>query len=177
MKQETNKIYYIDETSSNKLIDEIEELEKELKDLNLKRKEVHKQGTDVSWDDSEFINLEEEIKIVECEIKRRRKILNDYIILPSENIEGLVCFENILKLKLIFSDGTTEDIIGKLVGVANFVNKDEGYVEISINSPIGKAIYGKKIGEKVSCPMNNQTNQVEILEEIKLEKSKTKKKI
>lgn len=54
-------------------------------------------------------------------------------------------------LKLDYGEGDVEEFKGKLVALPSEVMEGE----ISLNSPIGQAIIGKKEGDAISCLLNN----------------------
>ena len=61
------------------------------------------------------------------------------------NDENIVKINDIVLLKLEYEDSSSEESLFKLVGTFYTNNNDEEYQEITLNSPIGKAIYHKKI--------------------------------
>ena len=75
-----------------------------------------------------------------------RKILNDLVIIKEEVKEDdLVKINDKVLLKLEYEDGSSEELLFKLVGTFYANNNDEEYQEITLNSPIGRAIYHQKI--------------------------------
>ena len=91
-----------------------------------------------------------------------------------ENIkEELVEVGDILNILLSPEDDEPENMVIKLVEEAN--NNGIDIIEISINSPLGKAIYKHKIGEVTNYKVNDSIFNVTILNKIKdLEKIKQK---
>ncbi len=68
---------------------------------------------------------------------------------------------NTITLTMQFVDVDEEpiDLVVKLVNKANPVNSEE----VTLNSPLGTAIYHKGIGDKVKYKVNNSHIEVEIL--------------
>jgi len=91
-----------------------------------------------------------------------------------ENIkEELVEVGDILNILLSSKDDEPENMVIKLVNEAN--NNGIDITEISINSPLGKAIYKHKIGEVTNYKVNENIFNVTILGKIdNLEKVKQK---
>jgi len=91
-----------------------------------------------------------------------------------ENIkEELVEVGDILNILLSSKDDEPENMVIKLVNEAN--NNGIDITEISINSPLGKAIYKHKIGEVTKYKVNENIFNVTILGKIdNLEKVKQK---
>lgn len=89
-----------------------------------------------------------------------------------ENIkEELVEVGDILNILLSSKDDEPENMVIKLVNEAN--NNGIDIIEISINSPLGKAIYKHKIGEVTNYKVNENIFNVTILSKIE-EKVKQK---
>lgn len=163
MKKE--QIVYMDIESYNRYLEDLEKLIEEKKSIDKQRSEVHKKGTDVAWDNAEFMYLERKSNRYAAEIKRRRLNLGNIVILKHQEDEELVDFGDILRLSLYDQFGNDE-IIGKLVGDAKVSKDNSDYVEISGNGLIGALIYGKKVGETISYVANDITCYVQIIEKL-----------
>lgn len=173
MKKEQQKKYYLDKESYDNLLYQNEKLEEELRQLNYQRGEAHKKGTGVAWDGAEFSTLEARINVVKDQLNRNLNIINSAILIENKNTDGTIDIGDILRLNIIYSKDDSEEFIGKLVGFASKTNGE--YEEISVNGPVGAAIYGKNIGETISYNVAGRSYNVEILERIK-EKVKTRKR-
>ena len=65
---------------------------------------------------------------------------------------------------MIFSPEDNETIEFKLVGaVKSHISDNDDIYEISINSPLGKSVYHKKVGDKVSYKVENEIFNIEII--------------
>lgn len=167
-KRDNDTRIYIDEEGYKQTLQEIQNLTKQLNLVNRGRGLVHKFGEGENWDSAEFLEIERLTQMLSREIYEKRLFLENVIILPKLGKTDIVDFGDILKLNMIFSEDDKDEMIIKLVG---FAKRDSGkdYVEVSVNSPLGSAIYGKKFGDRISYDVGNVTYQVEILEKLNLE--------
>lgn len=83
--------------------------------------------------------------------KRKLKIIND------KHINGLVNIGDTIEIKFIYDDDDYELDSIKLTG--NYLPVDN---EITLNSPLGKTIYKKKIGSKLEYKVNDNIIKIEI---------------
>lgn len=169
---EEQKIIYMDIESYEQYIEDIDKLIEQKKTLTKKKNEVHKSGTDVAWDNAEYLNLESECERLSVEIQRRRLNLGNIVILKHQNNNQIVDLGDVLRLNIIDQYGNDE-IIGRLVGDAK-PNQDSEYLDISVNSLIGRLIYGKKIQETISYETNGVTCCVQIKEKLNIQKEEQK---
>ena len=108
----------------------------------------------------------------------KQKLLTAEIV---ENLgdESLIDIGDIVKIDMIFSESDREEEIFKLVATNPSFGLDTGISEVSINSPIGKAMYHKRIGETAQYKVNDRTFTIQIKEKVLLdleEKTLTKKR-
>ena len=89
------------------------------------------------------------------DLEKYLKIVND------KKDEDKVNISDTVKLLFTYDDGSSEEEIVKLTG--KYMPNEDGLVlEISLNSPLGKAIYKKKIGDKVSYQVHGNLINVKI---------------
>ena len=83
------------------------------------------------------------------------------------NKKNIVDLGDILRLDIIDED-EVEEIIVKLVCIPeyNYSANNIYQEEISISTPIGKAILGRKIGDEVTYEIGNAKSKIKILEKI-----------
>ncbi len=98
----------------------------------------------------------------------RNNLLNAEIV---ENLgdESLIDIGDVVKINMIFSEDDIELETFKLVATNPNFDRNQEISEVSINSPLGKAIYHKKIGDMTSYKVNDETIQIEIIEKIQLD--------
>jgi len=92
---------------------------------------------------------------------------------PENQLNNIVNVNDIVTLSFIFGEDDIETDLYKLVE-DNLVNKDNQYITITMNSPLGKAINHNEVGSVVSYTVENETFKVKIEEKIKLLSSKSK---
>ena len=83
--------------------------------------------------------------------KTKIEIIQDYY------KENYVNINNIVSLKFIYDD---ENELEDLILTGNYIPNEN---EITLNSPLGKAIYKKKIGEIVEYVVSENNIKVEII--------------
>ena len=87
---------------------------------------------------------------------KKKSMLKDIVIVDKES-NGTVSLN--MKVELLFiDDEEVEEYI-----ITGDINSNIEDNSITINSPLGSAIYGKKVGDKVSYKVGNNTYNVEIL--------------
>ncbi|MBP3635178.1 MAG: GreA/GreB family elongation factor [Bacilli bacterium] len=95
------------------------------------------------------------------EQSKKLKVINDTY------DENLVNINDIVKIEFIYSEDDIENEIIKLTG--KFIpNEELDICEITLNSPIGKAIYKKKIGDICSYDVANKKMKIRIIERVKI---------
>ena len=172
-----NKIYLTDEG--------LNEYRKEIKILNDKLAEIQKMKSEAcsgavgdGWHDNfayEDAKRQEDaivtqikdlgdkskyIEIITNDIKDQNIInLND---IKDQNIINL---NDILKVEFTYEDGTKDEEIIKLTGNWKSREYDE-FQEVTLNSPIGKNIYGKDIKDIIEYSVNEKKIIVKVIEKI-----------
>lgn len=94
----------------------------------------------------------EEFKIMSA-LQEKIEGLSRIVIVDSLNEESVVDINDYVTIDMYFPGEEPEELIFKLVA-SNTPNFDGEVSEISLNSPLGKSVYGKKIGEKTSYSVN-----------------------
>lgn len=102
--------------------------------------------------------IDEDIKKMLNE-EKYLKVINDVY------DENLVNINDIVKVEFIYSEDDKEEEIIKLTG-KYIPNIDQKVQEITLNSPIGKAIYRKKIGDNCFYMVDDRKIKIRIIERI-----------
>ena len=87
---------------------------------------------------------------------KKKSMLKDIVIVDKES-NGTVSLN--MKVELLFID---DEEIEEYI-ITGDINSNIEDNSITINSPLGSAIYGKKVGDKVSYKVGDNTYNVEIL--------------
>ena len=149
---------YLDKLGYENYLKSLEDIKKEI-DENAKLMSLY--VSDDAYGDGWHDNFAyEETMRKEAELfqkyNKKKSMLKDIVIVDKES-NGTVSLNT--KVELLFiEDDTIEEYI--LTGDINS-NIDDN--SITINSPLGSAIYGKKVGDKVSYKVGDNTYNVEIL--------------
>ena len=160
-----NEIMKLDRIAVEKLNKEIMTLRKELAEISMERGALSTNNTVLGW----CANPEARILKNDYAIKeeRLRELENlKYELIDEHHIEGCVDINKTYKLLLEYPNGKnlekTITLVAGIPGESIFNSTPQ----ISLSSPIGKAISGKPIGSKntFTSPAGNCT--VTILEEV-----------
>lgn len=152
-----NAVEKMTEEGLNLLYNDLGKIEKEIDDIN---REFKKSGKD----DVEIETLIEK----KVRLEFRKKALLERIakveIIEMKIMDNLhINIGDVVELLMIFDEFDQEEITLELVGGEGKSTENK----ISINSPIGKAIYGREVGDVVSYAPNKDSKvQVKILRKI-----------
>lgn len=98
----------------------------------------------------------------ECYLKLERAE-----IVEKHDDDTLVDVNDIVTVDMIFGPDDSEELEFKLVGSVGAHTSDKsGIQEVLINSPLGKSVYHKKVGEKASYKVESRVFNVEIISKI-----------
>ena len=164
---------YLDQEGYTKLLTSIEELKLRLNENNKGRKAAFDAGAGDGWDSPELEEIERNEAMIMGELQRRYDELSRVVIIEKKENSETVEIGDTIKLHTIFSEDKFEEKLFKIVGGMPNFNLDVEIQEISINSPIGKAIYQKQIGETCKYSVNNRQFKVLIKEKIDLSKQQS----
>lgn len=109
-------------------------------------------------------SLREEYMITH-NIEKLLKMKQEIELLEEKRVEGAVCINDVLKIKIIYDEDDTETSIIKLTG-KYLPEPNPNYEEITLNSPLGSAIYLKPIPSQTHYEVNERKITVEIKEKI-----------
>ena len=98
-------------------------------------------------------------------IEKMLKMKEQIELLEDKTIEGVVCVSDILKITIIYAEDDVETSIIKLTG-KYLPEPNPNYEEITLNSPLGSAIYLKPIPSQTHYEVNERKITVEIKEKI-----------
>lgn len=101
----------------------------------------------------------EDVYMLKQEYQAMRAQLNDMELV--DEMPELVALGDTLKLDVNYYDGENETMNVKLVSK---IDSEDG--ELSVLSPMGKAIFCRVIGSEVSFEVNGHTNIVKIIEKV-----------
>lgn len=143
----------------------------EIKNLSLKYNKVLSskcEGQSFNCDndinmDASYMDKEREARLIYSEIQYKTKQLQKVVIIQKHNDEELVDINDVVTLNITGAE-EQRDLIVRLV--ASFPELDAEIQQISINSPLGKAIYQKHIGDKSSYTVKDKTFNITIVDKL-----------
>ena len=124
-------------------------------------------GNDYDIDNS-YLNKHEESYRIQDMINHYKQVLSEYVVIEKHGNADLVDIDDIVVLHYL--DESNGDKTYKLV--AHFPEDNPEIRETSINSPIGKAIYGKCVGEVIDYETRKGTFKAVVADIIKKELSR-----
>ena len=149
---------YLDKLGYENYLKSLEDIKKEI-DENAKLMSLY--VSDDAYGDGWHDNFTyEETMHKEAELfqkyNKKKSMLKDIVIIDKES-NGTVSLN--MKVELLFiDDETVEEYI-----ITGDINSNIDDNSITINSPLGSAIYGKRVGDKVCYKVRDNTYNVEIL--------------
>ena len=160
-----NEPILLDQEGYDKFLAEIESLKEQLTKIDMERGTACSDAVGDSWHDNfahdEAVRKE---RFVTNQLKEKYEQLKRIkIVTKSEAAinEGLVEIGDVVTLDMIAQTGKVKEHTIKIV--ATFGVSTEGSIrEVSIDSPLGNAIYHKKAGDKASYSVNGKSFTINI---------------
>jgi transcription elongation factor GreA len=151
-------IIYLDQEGYEEYLKKIEKLKYKLDEIGKDKSQSYTSAVGDGWHDNfDFEEATRQEMAVRLQIEKLREGLNNIVIVDNKKRKNSTNINDIVELDI--DDGVEQvKVIYKLV--AKHPDSDD---EISINSPLGKSIYKKKIGSIVSYTVNNQKYMVKIV--------------
>lgn len=171
------QIIYLDEEGFKEHLKSIEILKEKLRKLKKEKTFAYENSGDGFHDNFEFDEARREMDKILYEIQEKTLQIEKIVIIEKKE-EDAIELNDILSLTLISGNNTRTNLY-KLVSTFKLANEDDQYVYLSLNSPIGKAIYHKHEGEQVECEINGKKILIIIGNKVKeetLEKKRIKNK-
>ena len=158
----------VDENGYKQFFEELKRLEDLSRSNSALGSEVYKDAVGDGWHDNfafDEANMQERMilgQLRECYLKLERAE-----IVEKHDDDTLVDVNDIVTVDMIFGPDDSEELEFKLVGSVGAHTSDKsGIQEVSINSPLGKSVYHKKVGEKASYKVESRVFNVEIISKI-----------
>lgn len=118
---------------------------------------------DGAHDNAEFEYLLSQEKVLVSEINSLSLQIENAIIIDSvEMADDCVNIDDTVDINMLLTPTTGREMTVQLIGgTVTEIGK-----QVSINSPMGKAIYGRRIGETVSYEVNKNNINVKLLRKV-----------
>ncbi len=153
----TKEIVYLTEEKKKEFEDELHQLKFVKRDEVIKELQEARAQGDLS-ENADYAAAREEQSFVEGRIQELEAYLDNVQIIEDDNSKDQVVIGSVVK---IFDIDMEEEMVFRIVG-SQESDPDSG--KISNNSPIAKALLGKKVGEVVSVEAPNSDYELKILE-------------
>lgn len=160
MIEKNENVLYMSEQGYQELLSEIEDIKKRIVENNKGRKAAFDAGAGDGWDSPEFEEIERVDNLLAGELRLKQEQLQRVVIVEKHNDMDSIDIGDIVNSNLMYAPDDIEEFDFKLV--AHKGNTRSDIPEVSINSPLGKAVYQKKVGETVSYSVNGNDIFVEI---------------
>jgi len=157
---------YLTQAAYNEYLEKINKLRQEVSAIHEERKREVAVTPTEKYSSIEMENLNRRERLLLEELGRLSKELGriEIIETPVETIN----LNDIVALTMMYDEKNSEDLTIKLVGSITDVSSE--IPQVTINSPLGSAIYGKQVGEVSSYNVNGNDIQVYIKEKLALDK-------
>lgn len=154
----------VDKKGYQQLLDEIDKIELELISIGKEKGEATDDAGNSTHDNFSYeqAKVQEEMAIVK--LGKARERLKRAIVVEKSNDPNIVDIDDYIKVELDIFGSIEEDII-KLVG-GTPISDDLEYTEASLNSPLGMAIYKKRIGDNFSYSVRDNIINGKIIEKV-----------
>lgn len=154
----------VDKKGYQQLLDEIDKIELELISIGKEKGEATDDAGNSTHDNFSYeqAKVQEEMAIVR--LGKARERLKRAIVVERCNDPNIVDIDDYIKVELNIFGDIEEDVI-KLIG-GTPESDDLEYTEASINSPLGMAIYKKRIGDNFSYSVRDNIINGKIIDKV-----------
>lgn len=164
----SNDQIFLSQEGYEQYCDEIKKLEKKRLDFNCSAGESIKDAIGDGWHDNfAFEEAMRESRLIDSSLVKLLKEKNNIKIINNDNIaNNCIKIGDTVKIAFICLNGEKE--IEEFVLTGKYTpNEKDNIQEITLNSPLGRAIFKAKIGSIISYEVNKIVYKVEILEKNK----------
>ncbi len=162
-----NKIY-LDEAGYQSFLKSIDELREKLKKNSKAKSDSYSIAVGDGWHDNfDFEEAKRQELMIMRQIQEKYEQLNNIEIIKDKKSEDTasVNLNDVVRLSFRYPNGEVEEEVVKLIA-ASQVSDHDNFTEISVNSPLGEAIYKNKVGDVVEYVAGESRIQVEIKEKL-----------
>mgnify|MGYP004465735815 CR=1 FL=1 len=139
-----------------------ESIDNLIKNVDMVNDEISRLRDDLKHDNIDKINELYDLRDQMIrKIEDKKNTLTLVKIIEKENSENILNLGDVATIELDFGEDDKETCLIKLVSVESYTENDLECV--SINSPLGRALYRKNVGEKTHYMVKNNKIEVTIL--------------
>ena len=156
-----NESIKMDKEGYAKFLRSIDEIKEKIKKNDMARSDAFNAGAGDGWDSPEYEEIERMSRVLNAELQDKYEMQRRIVIVEKSADDDIVDIGDVISV-----DINDKESIFKLVGgTGDFSAKIK---EVSINSPVGKAVYKKKVGEAAAYEVKGKKNILVINRKIKL---------
>ena len=153
---------YVDKKGYEAMLESIEDLKKELVQAGAGRREAFDAGAGDGWDSPEFEEIERAESLIAGRIKQKYEELSRVVIVEkNEQDNELIDIGDIVTIDMSMDKKNYNEMIFLLAGGVGDVFAE--IPEISLNSPLGKSVYHKKVGDETTFEVDGVTSYIKIM--------------
>ena len=159
------KALLVDKNGYEQFFEEFDKLKMSLTSNAAHGSEFYADAVGDGWHDNfayeEAMRQEKMIQTKIMEMTKQKDLLKVIDAIPYS--DDYVCLDDKIEVSIKYSDEDSDIEIIKLTGK---FRPDDNLGEVSLNSPIGNAIYNRTIGDTVIYEVNNKKIEVKILRKV-----------
>lgn len=161
--KEENEPIYLDKEGYEQYLEELEEIKRKLNKNGQQKSSAYVNAVGDGWHDNfEFEEAtREEYKILSDLREKTARLKRIVIVEKNENENNAANINDLILVSMSFGSEEPSDEIFKLVASSN-PNIFADIKEVSINSPLGKAVYQQSEGYSGEYSVNNSTIHFEL---------------
>lgn len=167
MNDKKNETVYLDKAGYDALLQSIEQLKEELQKNNMERKKAFGSGFGDRYS-LEIEEIERTSTRISGQLKMLYEELSKVVVIEKHNDKQLIDIGDTIVVDIMFSSDDSEEVVIKIVGGNG--NFDTDIQEVSINSPLGSAVYKRKVGDTCSYSVDDRNISVLIKQKLELTK-------
>ena len=162
--QEKEKKIYVDQAGYEQLLKNIEVLKEKIRQNNLEKGEAYSGAVGDGWHDNfAFDEANRQERMLLGQLQEYYDQLSKIVIIEqSQDDISKIDIGDIVSVNIILSSREAEPMQFKLVATLG-ATLDQEIPEVTINSPMGKAVYGKTVGAETSYKVGERNFKVQII--------------
>ena len=167
---EHNTKIYVTQEGYNQYITALEDLKRKLSEHMRTRAEYGKNEVE-NYQTGVY---DDELRTINSAIRAAMETIAHLVIIEKEQVaDGIIGIDDIVTVQYL----DTGDIKRmKLSGGMPNISKDGEYITITVNSPVGKALYKSKVGDTVTFKVRDNTISISIISKETASNSKVQEK-
>ncbi len=150
-----NDKIYLSEEGYRQFEQELQDLRNKLVNNSREKSNAYETAVGDGWHDNfDFEEAKRQEFLIQGLINKKMEDMKNIVIIDDQQTDDEIGINDYINAQMIYGDDDTEEVIIKLVGSSTPGVLDD-IQEISLNCPLGKAIYKKHVGDTVSYKVNS----------------------